>query len=97
MKHSAPSVDEWGIDTVTQQVRVSALAERPVVRFHPVSFYVEICKWLKQADCKSVPSGFVGSNPSLYILWPTILGKLDARGYVGFVELPGKIGRQLWQ
>ena len=27
---------------------------------------VGVCKWLKQTVCKTVPFGFVGSNPTLY-------------------------------
>jgi hypothetical protein len=27
---------------------------------------LEVCKWLKHMDCKSITDGFVGSNPTFY-------------------------------
>ena len=45
-----------------------------------ISVCGEIAKWLNAADCKSAPSGFGGSNPSL----PTMFNYCE---FAGMAEL----------
>lgn len=46
-----------------------------MVQVHSVvPIYRQICKWLKQAVCKTATVGFVGSNPTLPTNFPEVQG-----------------------